>query len=248
MKIKDKVALVTGSSSGIGRSIAVSLADEGAKVIVNSRKNEVDGNSVVSEITKKGGEAIYIKADLSEQSECKALFDSAVEKYGGIDFLVNCAGESKKGELENSDVWKYQFENILMSVVNATSEFLKVNLGKANKKIVNISSIYGSTLGGNTDFMAYSAMKAAVNNLTINLAKKHVPDVLVNAIAPGYTFTPPWGELTSELKKDLERETKIERFVDPEEIAQAVLMVLKNDAIVGQTITVDGGTLLKDLY
>lgn len=247
MDLKEKVALITGSSSGIGKSIALALAEKGCVVLVNSRKNVEGGKSVVKQITENSGKAEYLQANLSDEKETLKLFSEIKNKYKSLDILVNCAGESKAGELGDLNLWKYQFENILLSTVNATSEFLKFKTSSL-RKIVNISSIYGSPHGGNLEFMAYSAMKAAVNNLTVNLAKKLVPDVLVNAVAPGYTFTPPWGELTQELEKDIKRETRIGRFVSPEEIAQTVLLILQNDALVGQVITVDGGTLLKDLY
>jgi 3-oxoacyl-[acyl-carrier protein] reductase len=247
MELKNKTALVTGSSSGIGRAIVLALAKERVGVIVNSRKNVKGGIEVANKITKHGGQAIYIQGDLSNKEDVGKLFNSALKVFKRIDILVNNAGESISGELEDLEVWKYQLNNILLSAVIATGEFLKIeNLDM--RKIVNITSIYGSAIGSNTDYLAYGAAKAGLNNLTVNLAKKLGSSVLVNAVAPGWTWTPPWGKNRKKEERSLRTKLAIGRFVEPEEIAQTVVMILKNDAITGQVVTVDGGASLKDLY
>jgi len=247
MDLKDKVALVTGSSSGIGEAVALLLAKNHVKVVINSRKSTENGKKVVDKIEKLNGSAIFVKADLTAEKDVEFLFSEIYKVHKTVDILINNAGESTPGEFDDLDNWDYQIKNNLMSCVLVTKEFLKVE-NSNQRKIINISSIYGSGLGGNLDYMSYSAAKAAINNLTINLAKKYAPQIMVNAIMPGYTQTPPWGEMNKELEADLKKETKIGRFVYPYEIAHTVKYLLENDAITGQIITVDGGTLLKDLY
>jgi len=244
MRLRNKVAIVTGSSSGIGEAVALALAKNGAKVIVNSRRNISGGETVVKEIKKIGGDATYIQADVSDGKQVKRLFSEALKKYKTVDILINNAGESKSGKLGDLENWNYQFNNILLSSVISSDEFLQIKSANL-RKIVNISSIYGSTLGSNTSYLAYGAMKAGMNNLTVNLAKLHGSKVLVNAVVPGYTLTPPWG--TNDVFSDtgVNKNTKIKRFVYPEEIAEMVVSILKNDAMTGQIITVDGGATLK---
>lgn len=190
--LKGKVALVTGSSSGIGRSIALALAEEGCVVIINSRKNVKGGYELMNELVDRSGKAIYVQGDLSKPDEAERLFETIVNKFKSLDILINNAGESKGGDFEDIELWRYQFENILLSQVISTSKFLKLK-SKGLRKIVNISSIYGSELGGKENYVAYSAFKAGVNSMTVNLAKNLKGDVLVNAIAPGWTWTPAWG-------------------------------------------------------
>lgn len=245
MNLKGKVAVVTGSSSGIGEAIARALAKENVVVIVNSRNNTSKGEKVASGIVKDGGKALYIKADISDTNETKELFEKVLKEYGQIDVLVNNAGEARGGEFNDIDLWKFQFENILLSQVIATSEFLK-HQSDIIRKIINISSIYGSHLGGKENYLAYSAAKAGVNSMTVNLAKNLGGNVLVNAIAPGWTWTPAWGEDRKSEESFVVGKLPIDRFVESEEVAQMVIELLKNDAITGQIITIDGGASLKE--
>ena len=128
-----------------------------------------------------------------------------------------------------------------MSVVFTCTEFLRSVESKELRKIINISSLYGFDSMGNPDLPQYSAMKAAVSNYTCTLAKKLSPSVLVNAIAPGYTWTPSWHEVPQERLSRLQEKTHIKRFITAEEIAQSVVSVLQNDAITGEIIRIDGG-------
>src|SRR3989344_4592428 len=128
-----------------------------------------------------------------------------------------------------------------MSSVYTTNEFLMIKSGSGIRKIINISSIYGLLESGKSTFLQYSAAKAAMNSLTKTLAKRVSPRVLVNAVSPGYTWTPAWSGTSNEEKKRYESRTLINRFVDPSEVAQVVVMLAENDSITGQIIVVDGG-------
>ncbi len=245
MQLKDKIVLVTGSSSGIGQAIAVLFAKKGAVVLVHFHKNEAGAKKTLKEIEKYSKGYAY-KADLMNLKSVQALFKKIKKETGKVDVLVNNAGDAKPGGVFNEKIWRDQYENIFMSSVRTTNEFLGMS-SKAQRKIINISSIYGSLNLGNPEFMQYSAMKAAVSNFTANLAKKLGNNVLVNAVAPGFTWTPAWEGTPRKEKLAYGNANKIKRFIKPEEIAQAVIMLAENDAITGQVITVDGGLGLQNL-
>jgi Dehydrogenases with different specificities (related to short-chain alcohol dehydrogenases) len=247
MKLKDKVAVVTGSSSGIGEAIALALAKEGAKVVINSRRNIKGGKGVVQRVKSLGGDGIYIQADLSKPKAAEDLLSKVLEKFKKIDILINNVGDSEAGEFTDLSIWERQFKTVLLSNVTMTSEFLKQE-NKDLIKILNISSIYGLQYGSDPAFMAFAAMKAGINSFTINLAHKLGDNVTVNALALGYVWTKHWGELQEKWKAGIENATKLKRFIAVNEVAEMALAIIKNDAMNGQVITLDGGATLKDLY
>lgn len=246
MELNGKKVLVTGSSSGIGQAIAIECAKKGAIVIIHFRKNESGAKETLKEI-EKYSKGLILQADLTNDTEVKNLFQEIKKSENQLDMLVNNAGEAMAGTFDDIDMWKIQWENIFMSQVYTSNEFLKLDQGKHLRKIVNISSVYGFSEMGNQDFPQYSAAKAAVNSFTYNLAKKAAPDVLVNAVAPGYTLTPPWEGVPKDELSDCESLTKIKRFIQPKEIAGIVVALLENNAITGEIIRVDGGLHLWDI-
>lgn len=241
MQLKDNIVLVTGASSGIGQAIAIECAKKGAQVIVHYRRNKAGAEKTLQEVNQHSSGKI-IAADLTKHAEVQHLF-----KEIQADHLVNNAGEANPGEFEELDTWETQWENIFMSQVYTSNEFLKQKTDKKLRKIVNMSSVYGFQEMGNPEFPQYSAAKAAVNSFTCNLAKKFAPDVLVNAVAPGYTWTPPWEGVPPDELKACENLTRIKRFVTPQEIAAVTIAVLENDAMTGEIIRVDGGLHLLNL-
>lgn len=245
MKLKGKTALVTGASSGIGQAIAKEFAKKGAIVLINYRKNEKGAKETLKEVAKYSTGEIF-QADVSDQKQTKRMFQSIKKKYKTVDVLINNAGDAKPGELGDYKLWKYQLKNILLSSVITTNEFLAIKSKKISK-IINISSIYGILETGNQNLVQYSAAKAAMNSLTKNLAKKYGPKVLVNAIAPGSTWTPPWYGTSEKTLKQRTSIMSIKRFIKPEEIAHVAVMLAENDAITGQIIIVDGGVSLKEM-
>jgi NAD(P)-dependent dehydrogenase (short-subunit alcohol dehydrogenase family) len=236
-----KTILVTGASSGIGQAIAKEIAKCGAVVLIHYHKNE-DGAKATLGMIKKYSHGNVFQADLTKPFDVKELFLNIRHKHHGfIDFLVNNAGEAHPGDLDDMKTWDSQIKNILLSQVYTSNEFIKFNNTNNLRKIVNISSIYGNLESGNSDYFQYSAAKAAVNSFTLNLAKKYAPNILVNAVAPGYTLTPAWKGTPKEEFIDLAEKTLIRRFVQPEEIATMVVELLSNNAITGEIIRVDGG-------
>lgn len=234
--------LVTGSSSGIGQAIAVAAAEKGATVIITCHNHKTGAEETLRAVEEVSKGYIF-QVDLIKQEEIESMFGKIATDIGAIDILINNAGDARPGDFFDNEIWKYQLDNILLSAVHTSQHFLKQNSGADLRKIIMIGSYYGTAFGGSTDFIAYSAAKAALHNLTATLAKTD-QGVLVNAIAPGYTWTPAWEGTPEAEKKNCENETVIKRFIRPEEIAHMTMSLLENDAITGQTIVVDGGLSL----
>lgn len=240
MLLKDKTALVTGGSSGIGQAIAIALAKEGATVIFTYNSNEKGAEDTLKEIGTNGSK---IKVDLRNEEEIKQLFTSIKDRYGSLDILVNNAGVNRPRGLFAPDDWREIFQIDLFSVVLSTG--LAVELMQNGGKILNITSIYAEGKACYKGIAPYGAAKSALNHYTQVLAKNLAPKILVNAIAPGYVKTPLWGSKSEEEFAESGMEQLIERMIEPKEIAEMAVAVLKNDAMTGEIVVVDGGISLK---
>lgn len=245
MILKDKVALVTGSSRGMGKAIAVSLANQGTKVVVNYRSNEDQARRVVEEIKKQGAQSICVAADLTNPKEVKSMFSEATSVFGGIDFLVNNAGIEKPQPFLNikpADI-EAVFKTNIISLFYTSQEAVKIMRKKGKGKIINIASVRGFVHMGRVNNMDYSASKAAVINFTKTLAKAVAPDITVNAVAPGPTNTDMAKTWTAEERAKKERSSRIGRLMEPTEIASAVVYLASDqaDGITGEVLVVDGG-------
>jgi len=248
MILKNKKILITGGSSGIGKAIAIECAKKGGKIVVHYRNNKKGAIETLKEIQKYSN-GIIVSADLTQVSEIKNMFEKLeMMNYRDLEILVNNAGEAKTGEFDDLDTWESQWSNIFMSQVYVTNAFIKSYRIKGIRKIVNISSIYAFPEMGNSDFPQYSAAKAAVNSFTCNLAKKLSPSILVNAVSPGYVWTPAWEGTSKEELDACKSLTKINRFIEPIEIATTVIELLQNDAITGEIIRIDGGLHLNRIF
>ncbi len=240
MVMEDKVVIITGASSGIGQAIAIALAKDGCQVVFTYNSNEEGANDTLNKIGKNG---YKLKVDLRNGDEIVKLFEFVKDKFGKIDILVNNAGINIDGNLYDLTTWKDVFQVNLFAVVSCTEK--AVALMKDGGKILNISSIYGEGKAAWKDLPAYAASKAALNNFTQVMAKNLAPKILINAVAPGYVLTPIWGVITEESLKSNSQEQLIERFIKPEEIAQMAVAILKNNAMTGEIVVVDGGISLK---
>jgi len=245
--LKDKVAIVTGGGKGIGRAIALGLAQSGAKVVVASRTAD-ELNAVVSEIVAAGGEAVSKPTDLLQTDQIDALVDTAVSAFGRVDVLVNNAARSFLRPL--IDFREDGFDKIFDTNVKAT--FLlsraaaKMMMRHGGGRIVNITTVAAER--GGAMMGIYHASKAAVKMLTMCMAVEWAPmNILVNAVGPGMTRThfsqPIWAN--PELERQLVARMPLGRLAEPEDIVGAVLFLCSESArfITGQTIYVDGGTL-----
>ena len=235
MEIKNKVALVTGSTMGIGRDIVELLCKNGAIVYINSFKSKEEGEKLQEDLTSKGFKVHYINGDISSESDVKRIFWIIKKEHGKLDILINNAGFYSGND--NSQSY-YSFHRINgWGVYLCTIEAEKL---MKEGKIINISSIYG--IKPNPDSVLASGVKAEVENYTKVFAKKFKGRIEVNSVAPGYTDTKLVSDNFSEgLLIKLLQNTSQKRLVKPEEIANAVIFLIKNDSITGQTIVVDNG-------
>jgi len=247
MILEGKVALVTGSSQGIGKAVALKFAENGARVVVNSRSSILEGQNVVDEIKKLGGEAVYIQANVEDSDEVKRLFSKTLEIHQRLDILVNNVGSSaSKPFMEtDADYWFSVMNNNFISTVLCSIEAARIMRAQGSGKIINTSSVRGLEHAGRPGNMAYCAAKAAINNFTKNLAKELAPHITVNAVAPGFVHTPYVDGAPEEVKKNWLSQSLLGRFIEPGEIADAYLYLATTQVVTGEIIVVDGGFNLK---
>lgn len=247
MQLKDKVVLITGSSSGIGEATAYLFAGLGAKVVVNSNSNIEGGKRVVDTIKEQGGEAVYFQADVSDSKQAKALIDKTVEIFGSLDILINNVGgyEAQDFLTASKESWLRILDNNLFSTILCSQYAAQIMLKKGKGKILNTASVYGLEHTGDPTGMAYSVAKAGVISLTKNLAKLWSPKILVNAVAPGYVHIPRFDTFSKDEQQEMMSEMRLGRFIEPDEIAEAFLYLVTSDAVTGEVLVVDGGFSLK---
>ncbi len=250
MKLKNKIAIITGASRGIGKSSALLFAKEGAKIIVDYHISDFEPNaeknafSVVDEIKKIGSEAIAVKCDVSQENEVKEMIQKTIDTFGKIDILVNNAGIVYDVPLfeKTGEQWKQTLDVNLIGTFLCSKYASEQMLKNGYGKIINISSTNGiNTLS--LESADYDASKAGIINLTHNLAKELAPKVQVNSIAPGWVDTEMNKDLPKNFIKEETEKIYLKRFAKPEEIAKSVLFLASDDAsyITGSILKVDGG-------
>ncbi len=241
-EFSDQVALVTGSTSGIGEATAKRLVALGAKVMLNSSTSIREGESLASELEG----ASYHQADISSEDDCKELVDATIETFGRLDILVNNAGfTSVIPHADLDGVTEEVFRRIIdvnifgtWYLSRAAVPVLKEN-GSGN--IVNISSIAGLRPVGSS--IPYSISKAGVNQMTRLMANVLGPEIRVNAVAPGLVET-PWTESWDTLHAAVAARSPMKRSATAEDCAEAVLGILRNTYQTGDVVVVDGGLTL----
>jgi len=244
MGLKDKVAVITGSSRGIGRAIALKLAGLGAKVVVNYRTNAEAAQEVVEAIQAQGGQAIAVQADVGDAEDAKRLIKAAQTTYGGLDILVNNAGTTRDTLLArmSEEDWNLVINTNLKGTFNCTKAAMRPMMRQRHGRIVNITSVAGLT--GNPGQANYSAAKAGLVGFTKAVAKEvGSRNITVNAVAPGYIPTDLTASLPQELVEKAIEMTPLGRAGMPEDIANAVAFLVSDEAsyITGVVLRVDGG-------
>jgi 3-oxoacyl-[acyl-carrier protein] reductase len=245
-KLQDKVAIVTGASKGIGASIARHLAGEGAAVVVNYASSRADADRVVVNITRNGGQAIAVQANVAKQADVDRLFAETKKAFGGLDILINNAGVYEFAPLEDVTEEKFHkmFDINVLGVLLASKAAARY-FGDAGGSIVNISSL-ASTLAPATSAV-YSGSKAAVDAVTRALASElGARNIRVNAINPGTVETEgvhAAGFMESDFLKDAVAKTPLGRLGQPDDIARVAVFLASSDAgwITGETLLATGG-------
>lgn len=244
MSLKNKVALVTGGSRGIGREIALELSKQGVNIAISYGSNSSKAMETVEELKANGVEAIAIKANVANEEEVNDLVKAVEVTLGTIDILVNNAGITKDNLLirMNSNDWDEVMDVNLKGVFLCTKAVCRSMMKKRYGKIINISSVVG--INGNTGQGNYSASKAGVIGFTKSMAKElSSRGIRVNAIAPGFIETDMTQILKEEIKKEMLKNIPLSTFGQPKDIANLVVFLAseKSDYITGQVIKVDGG-------
>jgi 3-oxoacyl-[acyl-carrier protein] reductase len=248
MILKDKVAIVTGATRGIGRAIALELAKQGADISFNYAKNANLANNLVNEIKSYGRKVIAEQVDIRNLDTVKEFVEKTKNTLGRLDILVNNAGIIKDRALmmmEELD-WRDVIDTDLNGVFNASRACIVTFMKQKNGQIVNIASVSG--IIGSARQTNYSASKAGIIGFTKALAKEVAGyNIRVNAVAPGYIQTDMLDTLKDEQKDKLKEFIPLGRFGTPEEIARVVLFLLSENAqyITGQVISVDGGMVMR---
>lgn len=247
MKLRDKIAFITGCGDGIGKAIALKFAEEGAKVIITYNKNKEGILRVERQIMEKGKGAFALQLDISSVESIESAINIAIEKFGRIDILVNNAGISIREDIleTKEESWDQTMKVNLKGCFFCSQIAVRKMLSQREGKIINISSNAANKIRNHG--FAYTLSKVGIDYLTKSFALTFAPYINVNAIAPGHTFTPM--SLTThdeEIRKRVEGEIPLHRINSPEDIAELAVFLASESArnITGEVIKVDGGDSL----
>jgi 3-oxoacyl-[acyl-carrier protein] reductase len=249
MTASEKVAIVTGGGTGVGRATSLSLAKLGYEVVVNYSRSHEEAEQTVSEIKSLGRQALVIRADVADDVACREMVSTAVATFGRIDVLVNCAGMTRFipfSELDQvtDDVWEKLFKVNVVGAFHCARAVREPMNKSGGGVIINVSSV--AAILGQGSSIPYCCSKAALDNLTISLARTFAPSIRVNGVAPGF-ITGRWlqgglGANYDRMKQAYDQTLPLGRVCDPEDVADCILSLITGSKLVtGQTLTVDGG-------
>ena len=242
--LSGKVAVVTGSSSGIGAATARLLADRGASVLVNSHSSVEAGREVAASLP----DAFYVQADVADPEGCAAIVSAAGERWGRIDILINNAGTTKlipHHDLDSAspDVWRRILDVNVIGTWQMTTAAVPLLRASGDGSVVNITSVAGVRYTGSS--IPYAVSKAALNHMTGLLANVLGPEVRVNAVAPGLVDT-PWTADWEAIRQHVVAAAPLRRSAQPEDVAEVCLSLITARHVTGQVVLVDGGMSLRN--
>ncbi|MCX9085117.1 MAG: 3-oxoacyl-ACP reductase FabG [Candidatus Methanoperedens sp.] len=246
MKLENRVAIITGSGSGIGRESALLFAKEGAKIVV-ADVNEKGGEETVAAIKNNGGEGFFFKLNVVDREQSRSMVKTTMEKYGRIDILINNAGITQDALVSKmtEQQWDLVIDINLKGVFNCTQAVVEVMINQGKGSIVNTSSIVG--VNGNVGQVNYSATKAGLIGMTKTLAKElGRKGIRVNAVAPGFIQTPMTSAVPDKILELMKEKTPLKRLGEPKDIANAYLYLASDDSnyVNGAVLAVDGGLVI----
>ena len=254
LDLKGKAAVVTGSSSGIGASVAQALARRGASVVINYSKSASEADQVAAAIRAEGGTVAVVQGNVANDADCRKLAAACVDAFGRIDMLVNNAGTTKFAGHRDLDALSAEdFAGIYAVNVIGAFQMIRACVDHLRKSddgaVVNVSSIAG--IEGLGSSVAYAASKGAMNTMTLSLARALAPEIRVNAVCPGLVATPWFSERFGaegfeRIKDNYKKTAVLARVADGDEIAKSVVFLATPDSrnITGETLLTDGGLRL----
>jgi NAD(P)-dependent dehydrogenase (short-subunit alcohol dehydrogenase family) len=247
MDLKNKIALVTGGTRGIGAAAALALAREGADIAVLGRRNDEETRAIVQAIQKLGRRCEFIPGDCAKPEQCREAVAQTVTKLGTIDVLIHAAGGPVNGGLLQltEDQWQEAFNVHVHAVFHLCKAAIPIMQGKKAGAVVLISSTAG--IRGVVSNVAYQVVKGALPQFTRALAREFADDnIRVNCVAPGVVRTAFHAAMTDEQRKlNLEKRIPLHREGTSEQVATVILELVKNEYITGETMTVDGGLTMR---
>ncbi len=246
MRLENKVAIITGAGSGIGRATALLFAHEGARVVV-ADINDKSGNEVVEEIRKNGGEGLFVKLDTTSREQTKQMVLKTLDRYGGINILINNAGIIQDALMVKmtDEQWDRVINVNLKGVFNCIQAVVETMISQGSGVIVNASSIVG--IFGNVGQANYAAAKAGLIGMTKTLAKElGKKGIRVNAVAPGFIITPMTSTIPEKILEMVKEKTPLRMLGEPQDVAYAYLYLTSDEAkfVNGAVLCVDGGLVL----
>jgi 3-oxoacyl-[acyl-carrier protein] reductase len=247
MQLTGKTAIITGGARGIGKSIAMTLAAEGANIVINYTRSSKEAEEVVEEAKKLGVSALAVKADVSKNDEIENLVKEVLNNFGSIDILVNNAGITRDNLLirMSEEDWQAVMDINLKGAFICTKHVSKVMMKQRKGKIINIASVVG--VMGNAGQSNYAASKAGLIGFTKSIAKELAKrNVNVNAVAPGYIETDMTASLPEKVREEFMINIPMARGGTPQDVANVVLFLSSkySDYITGQVINIDGGMVM----
>ena len=242
----DKVAMITGATRGIGKQIALTLANEGYNIVLNYRTENDELIQAKNEIESKNVKCLTVQGDVTNFEDCKQMIESAIKEFGKIDVLINNAGITKDmllARMKEED-FKQVIDVNLVGTFNMTKNVISYMMKARSGRIINISSVVG--IAGNAGQTNYSASKAGIIGFTKSLAKEVASrNILVNAVAPGFIETNMTDVLKQEVKDEIAKNIPLKRMGTPKDVSNVVKFLASEDSsyITGQVISVDGGMI-----
>jgi 3-oxoacyl-[acyl-carrier protein] reductase len=252
MQLEGKAAIVTGGGTGVGRATALELARHGCSLLVNYSRSREEAQRTAAEIEGMGAKAVVVQADVADDAACRAMVDTAVKAFKRIDLLINSAGTTRfvlAPDLEKvtDEDWLRIYAVNVLGPFHCARAVKEPMLASGGGQIVNVSSVAAIAAKGSS--IPYTASKAALNNLTVALARVLAPKIRVNAVAPGF-ITGRWleqglGAAYDSMKHTVEQACPLEKVSDPADIAAAIMSLVTGSRMVtGQCLVVDGGMLI----